>query len=361
MIAGTVAASGCKRFPLDQPGARFPLKGAIRVMVRIIPLTGLIFGLIVLLAPMSLSAQERRPHSVLVLDQSDLRGPFYYQLSAGLRGVLGTHAETPVTIYGETLDLTRFGGAAYEASLKRHFQEKDRDRPIGVIVAIGAGTLEHTLRWHEELWPAVPIVFAMLDETEFAKLGRSADVTGVVMKIPLAGAIEAARAVVHDLHTVALVGNAWNRRVLFSHWVDEIPAATFGLNVVDLVGQKVSDVRKRVAELPERSAIISTAVFSDGVGTYYPPSTALGMIAEKANRPIVVGAQPLLPAGGIGGYTLIPSEIGADAARLAMRVDACYWRRASRRYSAGHARGKTAVQLESDAALERQRIQPAQG
>jgi signal transduction histidine kinase len=34
----------------------------------------------------------------------------------------------------------------------------------------------------------------------------------------------------------------------------------------------------------------------------------------------VVGAEPLLPPGGIGGYVLLPSEIGADAARLAMRV-----------------------------------------
>ena len=45
---------------------------------------------------------------------------------------------------------------------------------------------------------------------------------------------------------------------------------------------------KHVAELPERSAIVYTAVFSDGEGTFYPPATALGIIAEKANRPIVV-------------------------------------------------------------------------
>ena len=118
-----------------------------------------------MLAPISLSAQEPRPHSVLVLDQSDLRGPFYYQLWSGLRGVLDAHADARVTIYGENLGLTRFGGAAYEESLKRHLKEKYRDRSIGVIVAIGSATLEHTLRWRAELWPGVPVVFAMLDET----------------------------------------------------------------------------------------------------------------------------------------------------------------------------------------------------
>jgi signal transduction histidine kinase len=288
-------------------------------MTRIVWFKGIIVGLLVLLAPIAL-AQERRPRSVLVLDQSDLRGPFYYQLSAGLRGVLGAPADGRITVYGENLDLTRFGGAAYEESLKRHFKEKYRDRPIGVIVAIGAGTLEHTLRWREELWPGVPIVFAMLDETDFAKLGRLADVTGVIIRIPLAGAVKVARAVAPGLDTIVFVGDDWNRQVLFGHWDEEISAATSGLNVIDLVGQKIADIRKRVAELPDRSAIIYTAVFSDGEGTFYPPSTALGMIAEKANRPIVVGVEPLLPAGGIGGYVLIPSENGADAGRLAMRI-----------------------------------------
>src|SRR4029453_19356874 len=83
---------------------------------------------------------------------------------------------------------------------------------------------------------------------------------------------------------------------------------------------KMTEIRKRVADLPERSAIIYSGVFSDGEGTYYPAATALGIIAEKANRPIVVGAEPLLSAGGIGGYALIAPDIGAAAATLALRI-----------------------------------------
>jgi hypothetical protein len=194
-------------------------------MIAIIPLKGLIIGLVVLLSPISSSAQERRPHAVLVLDQSDSRGPFYYQLWSGLRGVLGAH-DARVTIYGENLDLTRFGGAAYEQSLKRHFKEKYRDRQIGVIVTLGPGSFEHTLRWREELWPGIPIVFAMLDETDFARLERPADVTGVVIKNSLTGAVRAARAVVRNLDTIAFVGDDWERQSLFNHWEDEIPSAT---------------------------------------------------------------------------------------------------------------------------------------
>lgn len=287
-------------------------------MTRIISLEAIIVGLFVLLAPTCVSAQDRRPHSVLVLDQSNLRGPFYYALSSGLREVLDTDGR--ITTYGENLDLTRFGGATYEESLKRHLKEKYRDRPIGVIVANGAGTLDHTLRWREELWPGTPIVFTMLEATRLARLGRLTNVTGVITRNALTDAVKAARAVVADLDTIALVGDNWDQQPLFQHWREEIPTATSGLVVIDLVGQKMPEILGQVAELPERSAIIYSGVFSDGAGIYYPAATAMRLIAEKANCPIVVGAEPLLAAGAIGGYSLIGSEISADAGRLVLRI-----------------------------------------
>ncbi len=76
----------------------------------------------------------------------------------------------------------------------------------------------------------------------------------------------------------------------------------------------------QVAELPSDSAIIYSGVYSDGRGAYYPPSTALGLIAEKANRPIVVAAETFLSPGGIGGYVLVPNLIGADAGRQALQI-----------------------------------------
>lgn len=287
-------------------------------MIRFIGARALIAVSLALLAPACLRAQDGRPHSVLVLDQSNLRGPFYYQLSSGLREVFD--ADGHVTTYGENLDLTRFGGAAYEATLRRHLEEKYRDRSIGVIVANGAGTLDHVLRWREELWPGVPIVFAMLEVSHLARLGRLTNVTGVAVRNSLADAIKAARAVAPGLDTIVLVGDSWDRQALFRHWSEEIPAATSGLKVIDLVGQKMSYLLQGVAELPERSAIVYSGVFSDGAGTYYPAATAMRLIAEKANRPIVAGAEPLLAAGAIGGYSLIAREIGVETGKLALRI-----------------------------------------
>ena len=281
---------------------------------------GLAIALGALWASPCCAGADPRPRSILVLDQSELRGPFHYELFSGLREVVTRESRSHTTLYAESLDLSRFNGAAYEQSLQRYLQEKYRGRPIGVVVAIGAATLELTLRWRGELWPEMPVVFAMVNETDLARLKPPPDVTGTISKSALSDSIAVARSVVPGLKTIALVGDQWDHQVVFQNWKDELPSAAAGLNVVEIVGQTMREIRIRVAELPEDSVIIYSAVYSDGEGMFYPPATALGLISEKANRPIVVAAETFLSPGGIGGYVLVPSLIGADAARQALRI-----------------------------------------
>src|SRR6202030_1752747 len=112
----------------------------------------------------------------------------------------------------------------------------------------------------------------------------------------------------------------WDRQVIFRNWKEEIPTAAAGLKLVEIMGATMAETRKRVEALPERSAIVYSAMYSDGEGTFYPPATALKLIADKANRPIIVAAETFLEPGGVGGFVLVPSEIGQDAATLALRI-----------------------------------------
>jgi signal transduction histidine kinase len=289
-------------------------------MFGLVRISDLIVLLLATLVPTGLSAQEMRPRSILVLDQSDLRGPFYYQIFSGLRTGISADARAHTTLYAENFDLVRFGGAAYEQSMKQHLMEKYRDRPIGVIVAVGAPVLELVLRWRGELWPGIPVVFTMVDEIDHARLRLPPDVTGLIVKLGLRDTIAMARVIVPDLKTIVFVGDDWNRQVIFRNWKVEAATAAAGLNVVEVVGRTMAETRREVAKLPDDSVIIYSAMYSDGEGTFYPPATALSLIAEKANRPIMVGAETFLEPGGIGGAVLVPEMIGASAARLVLRI-----------------------------------------
>jgi signal transduction histidine kinase len=255
-----------------------------------------------------------------VLDQSDVRAPFYYEVFSRLRAVVNAGSGPPVTIYVESLDLNRFNGPGYEEGLQRHFQSKYREKPIGVVVPIGSAALDYAMRWRAALWPDVPVAFAMVDEPTAARLHPPPDVTGSLMKLRFADMMMAARAVVPGLKQIAFVGDPWETQTVYRHWHEEIPPATKGLDIIDLTGLRMGEVRRRVASLPDHTAILYTGIYSDGEGTFYVPANALALIAESANRPIVSTAESELGRGGVGGYLIRPALIGEAAGKLAMRI-----------------------------------------
>lgn len=248
-----------------------------------------------------------------------MRGPFYASIFEAMRTKING-AETPVSLYVENLDLSRFHGGAYEQAVDDFLRVKYRDKPIGVIVTVGDSALDFGLRWRPELWPHAPIVFAFVDGTKAAALNLPNDVTGRTTRLRLADMVSAARAIVPGLRQVALVGDRLETQVAFAQFKDQLPAVRTELDVLDLTGLPMAELRERVATLPDNSAILYTAIYSDGAGTYFPPSIALQMVTETANRPIVAPLETYIGRGAVGGYVIIPSVIGDEAAQLALRL-----------------------------------------
>ena len=87
-----------------------------------------------------------------------------------MRSTANADGRSHITLHSESLDLSGFLAERCEASLLRHFKDRYRDIPIGTVVAVGAAAVELVLRWRSELWPAIPVVFAMVDEIDFVPL-----------------------------------------------------------------------------------------------------------------------------------------------------------------------------------------------
>ena len=265
-------------------------------------------------------AGEPRPRSILVLEQSDVRGPFYGAVYSGLQSEVNASATSPVAIYVENLDLSRFGGSEYEKSLKAHIELKYRNTPIGIVVTVGPAALDYALRWRAELWPGTPIAFAFVTETAIAGLNLPDDVTGRTTRLRLRDMAAVARVVVKRLRRVVIIGDRFETQPVFHHFQDELPAVAAELEVIDLTGLPMAELRKRVAALPDDVAILYTALFSEGARLYRRPVDALAMIAEVAERPIVISIETFLGHGGIGGYFTLPAIIGKEAAAQALRI-----------------------------------------
>jgi len=287
-------------------------------------ITGLVRILIVcLLASLSrecIAADGKRQRSILVLEDADFRSPFYSEIFAGIRTAAKQSGRSPTVTYGESLDLARFPGPDYEESLVGHLRTKYAQRPIDVIVSIGVASAKFLQRRKQEIWPDAPVVYGFVPDLPETRALFLPDTTAVFTRIRPAQLLMAARAVVPDLNRVVLVGEAWKNPLTYGQWKQDFAAAMPDLEVTDLSGATLREVRDHVASLPARSAILTSAMYSDGEGTYYSPASALARVAEKANRPIIITSDTFIGRSGVGGFLLLPEMIGREAGEVAMRI-----------------------------------------
>jgi signal transduction histidine kinase len=266
------------------------------------------------------AAAEAVPRSVLIFDQSEPNSQWGIGFRAGLVATLGADAARPISIYSEVLDLARFNSKEYEELQRTYLREKYRDKPIGVIVVHGASALDLLLRLRTELWSTVPVIFGVVDEVTAARLHLPPDVTGTILRLRLSDLVAAARALVPNLKRIALVGDPFERQPFRKQYAQELPQFAKELEIIDLSGLSLAEIKERVAALPDDTAIIYTSIYVDGAGVTYIPPDPLGRVAEAANRPIVGDAEPLIGHGSTGGFVVISNPIGQASARLASRI-----------------------------------------
>ena len=166
----------------------------------------------------------------------------------------------------------------------------------------------------------MPVVFNSVDEPTVAQLKLPPDVTGSTVQLTLRDMVAMARVLVPKLQRFALVGEPLDGTSVYRNFKQELPLFTTELEFIDLTGLPMTEVKKRVATLPENTAILYTAIFIDGAGVAFDPTDAVEALAEVANRPIVVSTETQLGRGAVGGLILRPGLVGEDAARRALRI-----------------------------------------
>jgi signal transduction histidine kinase len=259
------------------------------------------------------------PRSVLLLDQGYVGSPWYDAYSNAFRSAFAGRTEEGAAIHVEHLDFGHFSGPQFEDILRAYLLGKYRNSPINVIVAAGPKALEFALHVRGELGSNVPVVFSIVDTATLARL-RPSNATGHILQYTLRDQITSARALVPDLQHVALVGDPLETQSFMDEFRRELPIFSAQLDFVDLTGLSLQEVKRRVADLPENTAIVYTAINVDGAGVSYIPRDALAAIAEVANRPIVIDAETMLGYGGTGGFVASPTELAQQTAQLALRV-----------------------------------------
>jgi signal transduction histidine kinase len=265
-------------------------------------------------------AQEPLPRSVLVINQFELSSPASAAVLSSFRSTLRSGSTAPVSVFIENLDLGRFRGARFEEAVQSYFGVKYQDTSVGVVVAVGSAALELALRLRPGLWPKAPVIFAIVEEGVLARLSLPPGVTGTTVRAPVSDAVTVARSLVPGLKRLAVVGDPPERQFIRERMQAQLDLLVREFELIDLTRLKMAELKRRVASLPDHSAIIYVGLTVDADNVAYTSYEALAEIAAVANRPIVVQAETHLGTGAVGGIAASPASMGHETARLALRV-----------------------------------------
>jgi len=224
---------------------------------------------VLLTAPLAAQPLSR---SVLLLNQSDAGFPFETALATAVRLTLNAESKVPISFYAEHLDANRFFGSDYEEGILSFFRKKYRDKVFDVVVVVGSAALDFITRRRPELWPNVPVVFAAIDEATIAKVTLPPNVTGVTMQLTLQDMVRTANIVVPDLKRIAIVGDPLERQTFYRHLLDEIPTVVTQYEIINLMNFSMSELRRRLGNLPDATAVIYTGIFYDNEGVSHIPA-----------------------------------------------------------------------------------------
>jgi len=265
-------------------------------------------------------AADPLPRSVLVLDQSTPYTEHFGKLFASFQSTLKAGSHVPTSIHLERLGYTYVKGTEYHTLLHTFIKEKYRSGPFNVIIANGVDALHFAVRLQTETDPSTPIVFCGIDHGTVAQLKLPPNVTGTTIHRTIRHALTTAKALVPGLKQFAVVGDRLEEQTYRRHYKNELLAIDKDVGLIDLTGLPMDELRRRVAALPNDAAIFFTTLSGGSGGTSYDPNDALALVAEVANRPIVIDQETRLGHGGTGGFVLEPAPIGEATARIALRL-----------------------------------------
>jgi hypothetical protein len=155
-----------------------------------------LLALALLALPGPLPARASSPHRtrlvvVLYPEGNDGR-PGNILFDKGLRTAFEAGTTETVEIHNEYLDVTRFTAPGYQQHLAEFLRKKYAGRKVDLVVAGLSSALNFALKYHDETFPDVPIVFGAVEEREARSDKLPPDVVGVPISFDLTDTLDLA-------------------------------------------------------------------------------------------------------------------------------------------------------------------------
>ena len=259
------------------------------------------------------------PKRVLILHSF---GPEFGDFAAKpLRQELDRQLPGRVDLYESWLISARFATSDTDPDYANYLKSLFAQRPLDLIVTFGAPAANFLQRHRQELFPAVPALFADVEERRVQASGFTGNDTAVAISVSFPKIVDNILRVRPSTTNLAIViGNSPIER----YWVSEIQRSlepyAGRLNLIWLNELTFDELLKRVSLLPPNSAIFYVTLSSEVPGIPPYEDRALAKLHAAANAPMFSYTDAYLGKGIVGGPLISSAEEGRRIVNLVVRI-----------------------------------------
>lgn len=262
--------------------------------------------------PGSMNAQHRSQKRVLLLfSEYGQRNDFLEAFESSVRA----HVKADITFDEAYLEGAGGGDESYEKSEAETLHRRFANVKLDLVVAVGPTALLFAVKYREQMFPGVPVVFTAVSSDQFA--GQTwTGVTGVANHVGLGETIDLALHLQPDTKAVAVISPNDPPWVAATH--TELNRYAGRVREIDFIGSPGPELFEKVAALPPNTVILFDLALSPG----QPPLAGFDLLDAVAERIPTYSAWPnlCLNHGCIGGAFEVPAKINQQSAEIAARV-----------------------------------------
>src|SRR5262245_7211087 len=147
-------------------------------------------GVVIVLAWLLVTAARAdEPRSVLLIYADPRLVPAMVTVDQTLRATIESGVRAPVRFYSEYLDLSSVP-EGQEVEIGPPMRRKYSDTTFDLVIPCGESALRSVLRERDTLFPGVPLVFCLVEDTRLDDVHLPPDVAGVTMFRDWAATVE---------------------------------------------------------------------------------------------------------------------------------------------------------------------------
>lgn len=269
------------------------------------------------------AANDVKVNRVLYINSYDRSYRWSNDIERGLLERI-QNADRYIELSIEYLDGRRFPGTAFNDLLAATLAAKYDGYRHDVLVVSDNCAFEFALRYREQLFPDIPIVFCGYNNFRPDVLNGISNISGVNEEVDFANTVELAiriQPTVRNLAFIISTGEASNRRMAAVAEATLFPELHKRYNLIVLKDASMAEIKSRLGVLSPDSAVFLAGMTSDLIEGRRPTALENGrMILAISPVPVYSFWDIHLGTGILGGHIITGLDQGRTVADMVLRI-----------------------------------------